>query len=81
MIEVKVLTRDVVDILVPDHTILRYQKEVICTDEDRRGGFHYEFESKAWRCKRCCLLDILEDGEAPEGVDFVLEVHGYGNIL
>lgn len=79
MIEVRTLTRDVVDILVPDHTILRYQEGVICTDDDRRGGFSYDFAAKEWRCKRCCLLDIL-DGDAPDDVDFVLEVHGYGNV-
>ena len=73
------LTQDIVDLLVPTHTVLRYKEEVVCTDENRLGGFSYDFADKEWRCKRCCLLDLL-DGFAPDGVTFSLQVYGYGNI-
>lgn len=75
------LTKDIIDIFAPTHTILRYQEKIVCTDEERQGGFHYGFADKEWRCKRCCLLDILKDGACPEGVEITLQVRGCGNVF
>lgn len=75
------LTREIIDNFVPHHTVLRYEIECICSDEDRRGGIYYDFANKEWRCKRCVLLDLLEKGEIPDWVQIDLEVDGYGNVL
>lgn len=53
------LTLEMIDVLVPEHTVLRYQEKVICSDDDRVGGLNFDKLDKEYRCKRCCLLDIL----------------------
>lgn len=73
------LTLAIINKFAPKHTVLRYQDEVVCTDENRRGGFRFEFLAKEWRCKRCCLLDILDD-RAPDDVELSLEVYDVGNV-
>ena len=73
------LTRGTIDLMVPEHSVLRYQEGVVCRDDNRLGGFARDFADKEWRCKRCCLLDLL-DGNAPPHAAVALEVSGCGNV-
>lgn len=76
------LTKRMIDFLVPEHTVLRYEKSIICNDENLAGGFRREIAPKEWRCKRCCLLQIAQnDLSVPDDVTLDLEVNGWGNIL
>jgi len=77
------LTLDIINTLVPEHSILRYQDKVICSDDKRVGGLRHEFADKEWRCKRCVLLDLLDDYPVPEWAQeaaVVLQVRYVGNV-
>ena len=87
-IDLSKLTRELVDIAAPEHTQLRYQGRVICTDDNRLGGLNADFEHKEWRCKRCVLLDIIEERELldPDTLndwgppEVRIEVYNRGNV-
>lgn len=75
------LTPQLVDLFAPEHTQLRYQDRVICTDDDRKGGMFAAFEAKEWRCKRCFLLDLIDEHEHLENPPrLFLEVFDWGNV-
>jgi hypothetical protein len=74
------LTKELIDAAVPNHTVLRYETDVTCSDDPRnRAGFDAEFADKEWRCRRCCMLDCL-DGNAPDGVGVYLGLNFGGNV-
>jgi hypothetical protein len=73
------LTLAMVDALVPTHTVLRYEKSIICNDTDRVGGLDRDVTNKEWRCKRCCLLDLIQYPR--EEVVIHIDILGVGNVL
>ncbi len=76
------LTPEVVELFAPEHTQLRYQNRVICADNDRKGGMFAAVESKEWRCKRCFLLDLIEEHEFLDENPprLVLDIYDWGNV-
>lgn len=78
------LTKEIIDLLVPYHTVLRYHDEVICSDENHVGGLDYTFADKEWRCKRCVLLDLVSEDEYDDYLskfaEVRIEVYGIGNV-
>jgi hypothetical protein len=74
------LTKEIIDAAVPEHTLLRYEKTTICSDDTRFGGFHGRaFEEKEWRRLRCCLLEYI-DGDAPREFRVFLDTRRGGNV-
>ena len=75
------LTPEIVDLFAPEHTQLRYQDRVICTDNDRKGGMFAALESKEWRCKRCVLLDLINEHEFLENPPRLeLDIYNLGDV-
>jgi hypothetical protein len=76
------ITLATINELVPKHSVLRYQDKVICSDDNHLGGLHVEFSGKEHRCKRCVLLDVLEEPYLLEqwGLNIVLDIYSL-NVL
>lgn len=77
-----VLSLEAINTLAPSHTTLRFKKSLLCSDEKPVCGFNIQIPSKEWRCKRCCLLQMLQGPwkDIPDNVGLELRILVGGDI-